>query len=103
MLGLQLQPAGSPGAHGVGDRLQLPPLLGEPVVAAAAGRIRFSGRDAVVGQQLQPLGQQRLADPGGSRQRSPKVQQPVSRLRMMIGVHRSASSSEVRAIGQYCP
>ena len=28
---------------------------------------------------------------------------PLNAAEMVIGVHRSASSSEVRAIGQYCP
>ena len=34
---------------------------------------------------------------------SVKVRHPVSRFRMMIGVYRSASSSEVRATGQNWP
>src|SRR5262249_46151496 len=34
---------------------------------------------------------------------SVKVRQPVSRFLTMIGVHRSASSSEVRATGQNWP
>ena len=32
-----------------------------------------------------------------------KVWHPLSRLRTMIGVHRSASSSDVRAMGHYWP
>ena len=34
---------------------------------------------------------------------SVKVRHPLSRLRMMIGVHRSANSSDVRATGQNWP
>jgi hypothetical protein len=34
---------------------------------------------------------------------SVKVRHPLSRFRMMIGVYRSASSSEVRATGQNWP
>jgi hypothetical protein len=57
--------------------------------------------DAVPLQRRQPLCEQSGGDAGAPCMISLKVRQPLRRFRTMIGVQRSASSSEARAIGQY--
>lgn len=49
---------GAPGAHGIGDRLQLPPLVGKRVAAATAGGAGLPGEDGSVLVDTNDMGKQ---------------------------------------------